>query len=535
MHSVYDAFTKNAIAHTGRPFLHIPAVATKAYSGGAIDLTYGDAAQAIDTTLSRYQEAGYGNGHRVAVLLENRREFFIHWFALNALGVSIVPVNGEMSEDDVAYILGHSEVCLAVSVHEKCQLLKDAAAHAGIDLPVIEHSLSALPAACSSHGNEAIGPHTEAAILYTSGSTGKPKGCVLSNEYFLLGGQRYINLGGLCTLQPGIERLLTPLPLVHMNAMAASTMAMVLSGGCIVQLDRFHPTSWWQTVVESGATIVHYLGVMPAMLLNLDTSAFESDHRVKFGFGAGVNPIHHERFEQRFNIPLIEAWAMTESGNANSVVANQEPRHVGTSCFGKPPDDIDVVLVDELGHEVPEGEQGELLLRARGDDPRRGFFSRYLKNEEATREAWQGGWLHTGDVVRFGQDGQLHFVDRRKNVIRRSGENISALEVEAIASTHAAIEQVAVAPVPDEIRGDEVMACIVPRPGQASNLETAQSVFNHCRGSLTYFKLPGYIAFVDALPLTASNKPRRDEIKKLCRRLLQEHACYDLTAQKRKS
>jgi acyl-coenzyme A synthetase/AMP-(fatty) acid ligase len=192
------------------------------------------------------------------------------------------------------------------------------------------------------------------------------------------------------------------------------------------------------------------------------------------------------------------------------------------------------MLVDEQDIEVAHGDPGELLVRAMGDDPRRGFFVEYLKNPEATAEAWAGDYLHTGDVVREGDDGQLHFVDRRKNVIRRSGENISALEVEATLSEHPMIAQVAVAPVPDEIRGDEVMAAIILQPGIAPEEQVARQIFQHCYDTLVYFKAPGYIAFLQELPLTASQKPKRAELKTLCCELVERKACFDLRDMKRR-
>jgi len=372
----------------------------------------------------------------------------------------------------------------------------------------------------------------ECAVLYTSGSTGKPKGCILSNDYFLRSGRRYVELGGLCALEPGRERLATPLPLVHMNAMACSTLAMVMTGGCLVQLDRFHPRSWWPTVRTSRASIVHYLGVMPAMLLGMEPqqgpAGDDFSAQVKFGFGAGVNPRHHAAFEQRFGFPLVEAWGMTETGNHGAIVANLEPRHVGSCCFGVPPAHLETRLVDEIGATVATGEPGELLLRHRGEDPRRGFFSGYLKNPEATAEAWAGGWFHSGDVVRQDADGAMYFVDRRKNVIRRSGENISALEVEAGLVADPAVAMVVVCPVPDDVRGDEVMACIIPAPGTARITQTATDIARRSLQTLAYFKIPGYIAFVDSLPLTPSEKPRRGDIRALALSMLQRGECYDV-------
>ncbi len=536
MPSVYQLFIDSVSRFRDHPFLHIPTAATRSYQNGPVDLSYGEAGDRVETLKARYQRAGYGIGHRVALLLENRAEFFLHWLALNGLGVSVVPVNGELSLEEKGYLLSHSEACLAITLPSQLDNLRAAVEAARLSLPLVDVcQLDPLPTASNPARAGAIDESTECALLYTSGSTGRPKGCVLSNDYFLTSGRWYAELGGLCALETGSERLLTPLPVVHMNAMACSTMAMILTGGCIVQLDRFHPKTWWQTVKDSRATVIHYLGVMPAILLNLPESELETRHQIKFGFGAGVNPSHHQPFEARFKLPLIEAWAMTESGCAGAIIANREPRHIGTSCFGRPSDAIEVKLVDEEGREVPRGESGELLVRAAGPNPRKGFFTEYLKNPEATAETWADNWLHTGDVVCFGDDGQLHFVDRRKNVIRRSGENISSLEVEAALSTHPSIDQVAVAPVPDELRGDEVMACVVLIPEAEAGAQTAQSIFQHCYDALVYFKAPGYIAFVDKLPLTASQKPQRGELKTLCRERVEKADCFDLRDQKKRA
>ncbi len=300
--------------------------------------------------------------------------------------------------------------------------------------------------------------------------------------------------------------------------MSVSTMAMFMTGGCLIQLDRFHPTTWWQSVRESGATALHYLGVLPAILLALPACNDDDfSAQVRFGFGAGVNPAHHERFEQRFGFPLIEAWAMTECGAGGAIIANREPRHVGHCCFGKPGPNVEWQLVDEQKNLVPAGTPGELRVRARGADPQKGYFSGYLKNPEATAEIWQDGWLNTGDVSVELADGSLAFVDRRKNIIRRSGENISALEVEAALGDHPAVEAAVAAPVPDEMRGDEVAVCIVLKADYPANDDTAMSIQAHALDKLVYFKAPGWLVFCDTLPVTASNKPKRGDIKVLAR------------------
>ena len=533
---VYDAFVHSAARYSGHDFLHIPHSVASVYSAIAIDSRYGEVASKVEQQKLLYQNAGYGSGHRVALMLQNRLEFFIHWLALNALGCCVVPINDEMASEEQAYIIDHSEVILLVyladlnsSVEPLRALLSDQLHY----LPV-GHATPQIPNTTTQASGEAISVRSECALLYTSGSTGKPKGCILSNEYYLLSGQRYVDLGGLCALQEGTERLITPLPLVHMNAMACSTMAMILIGGCIVQLDRFHPSSWWQTVRDSRATVVHYLGVMPAMLLNAALGDDDFSTQIKFAFGAGVNPKHHAAFEKRFGFPLIEAWGMTETGNYGAIIAAKEPRHVGTCCFGEPPQHLDFKLVDEQNKSVPIGYPGELLIRHRGDNPTKGFSDGYLKNPLATAEAWEDGWFHTGDVVRQDSDGTMCFVDRRKNVIRRSGENISALEVEAALSEDPCIALAVVCPVPDEIRGEEVMACIILAPGTVASAQAAESIVKGVLKLLSYFKVPGYVCFSNELPLTASGKPRRADIKALAQKALSDAACVDTRAFKKR-
>ena len=227
---------------------------------------------------------------------------------------------------------------------------------------------------------------------------------------------------------------------------------------------------------------------------------------------------------------------MTETGAAACIMAHREPRHVGTSCFGAPEDFVEIRLVDDEGADVPDGTPGELLVRSAGPDPRRHFFAGYLKDEDATNEVWQGGWFHTGDVVRRGEGGVLHFVDRKKNVIRRSGENISAVEVESVLNQHPIVKTSAVASAPDALRGDEVLACIVTRePLPAQDRErAARSIVEHALAQLAYFKAPGYVAFVDRLPLTLSQKIQRGELRALAATLPGQPHCIDTRAMKKR-
>ena len=522
--TVYQHFLKSAEVYTDRPFLHIVSDTADRYGMKPGSISYSEAYQEIRRLARAYSVFNIEEGQRVAIGLDNRPECFYHWLALNALGISVVPLNPAWQSAELEYVLDHSEVCLAVVLPDYLDGLRNAAEASTRCVVRTADSIA------GGHKIKVAGDVTsECALLYTSGTTGRPKGCILSNEYYTVAGNWYASIGGYCELKPGEDRLVTPLPMYHMNAMASSTMGMLITGSCIVPLDRFHPSTWWQSINECDATIIHYLGVMPAMLMNIEPGPHDRAHKIRFGFGAGLSGELHTAFEERFNISLIEAWAMTETGCSVAVIASEEPRKVGTACFGKPSESMDYRLVDDEGKDVASGDPGELLVRRSGDKPRQGFFSGYLKDSEATAKAWTNDYFQTGDLVYLDADGLMHFVDRKKNVIRRSGENISAVEVEEVVMEHPDVQAIGVTAVPDEIRGDEVFACVV-----TNNDITAlsQELITHCLQRLAYYKAPAYIAEVDALPLTATEKIQRASLKELAAELLATGNCIDLRDKK---
>ena len=292
MTTVYAEFLNTAEKVSSQAFLHIPRQATREYHRGAIDYTYARALQAADTLSERYAAAGYGYGQRVAVMLDNRAEFFLHFLALNKLGAGVVPVNSGFLPREIAYVINHSDACLVLCLPGYREKVQTALAGRDTAVPIADtESMSQLPACASGPATGIPDRETEVAVLYTSGTTGTPKGCMLNNEYFTCMGQWYADIDGYCRLSYGKERMLTPLPLVHMNALC-SMMAMIMSGGCIIQLDRFHASTWWETVRESGATCLHYLGVIPAILLNQPETADDNvgDSRSNSVSAQGLTP-----------------------------------------------------------------------------------------------------------------------------------------------------------------------------------------------------------------------------------------------------
>ena len=498
--------------------------------------TYREALAEVTRLKDGYKAAGFGNGHRVALLLENRPVFFLHYLALNALGVSIVPINPDYRSEEIKYLLDHSEAEVIISIPERLENL-DLISRTTEKNPLtvdISNVPGQLPHPKTLALAEEPNAQTEAALLYTSGTTGRPKGCILTNEYFFTWGEWYLTEGGLVSLKHGAERLLQPLPTFHINAIAHSFMGMLFSGGCLIILDRFHPKTWWNDAVETGATIFHYLGVMPAMLLNTPESDAERKHGMRFGLGGGVDPSLHKTFEARFHCPLLEGWAMTETGGAGCTIASSEPRHVGTRCIGRPRESLDIKIVDEKGADQRVGEPGELLIRRKGANAREGFFAGYLKNKEATEEAWTDGWFHTGDLMRQGDDRSLYFVDRKKNIIRRSGENIASAEIELVLRKNPLVQEVGVVAAPDGIRGEEVMACISLAPGISPDKSTAEKIFDWCFDRLAYYKAPGYIVFVNQLPTTSTQKVKKGELVQIVKEMVKQPDCFDLRNKKRR-
>jgi len=511
MYTVFGMFAATADAMPGKPFLCIPPRADRAYMQDGAEFRYGDIAGKIARLRGQYLDAGYGHGHRVCLLLENRPDFLVHWLALNAIGASIVPINPAYRAAEIIYLISHAEPDLIVALHGQPELEK-AVTQSDPSPPLLQvsgddlgDSVQDIPTARAHPRVEgAPGSQSEAALLYTSGTTARPKGCILSNEYVVSTGRWYLSRGGEATYHAGTDRLYSPLPLFHMAGLTLTTMAMMLMGGCLILPERFNARFAWQDIVTCRANVLHYLGVIVAALLEQPPSPQETTHALRFSMGVGANPELRRKARERFGIPFVEGWGMTETGR--SCFNTIEPYHLETNTIGRSEPGFEMIALDPDGNEVPAGMLGELCVRHSTKTPRKGFFSGYLKDPAATEEAWRHGWFHTGDSVWRHEDGAFVFVDRLKHMVRRAGENISAAEVEGILATSPLIRQAAVVGVHDPIREEEVIAFVVADDGVPPTDEAAELIFHHCAERLAPFKLPAWLAFVDKLPLTATNK-----------------------------
>ena len=378
--TIAASFAAAVAAHADRPFLAVPANAERGYLPDGFEITYGEAGRRISALAEIYRRAGYGVGHRVATLLENRPEHVLHTLALNGLGVCCVPINPDYRPAEIAYLVDHSEPVLVLTLAERQPSIEQALAIAAHRPPIVtaEAFDGSLPRLSGPARETQPLPGTAASILYTSGTTGRPKGCVLSHGYETACGAWYAGLGGAAGLRRAAERIYNPLPLYHANAGVVSLMGAIMTGGCQIQPDRFSAQRWWREVSETGATIVHYLGVIAPVLLKLAPGEHERSHQVRFGIGAGIEPELHAAFEERFGFPMIELWGMTEMVRVLGDV--HEPRQVGSRAFGRAVPGVEVRVVDDAERDVADGRPGEMLVRHSAATPRRGFFSGYLKD-----------------------------------------------------------------------------------------------------------------------------------------------------------
>ncbi|MEL0090196.1 MAG: AMP-binding protein [Rhodospirillales bacterium] len=509
-HTTASVFNVAAERWPNNEVFALPSDPTRPYYPEGYGISFSDARHHVANYEAALLGSGYGNGHRIACLLANRPEIMWLKLAMNGIGISWVPINPDYRPSELAYVLRDSAADLLVVGSEFLDLAQEAQEQNDKKTPILVLSENFTPPAPKRPPplNGTPTPDGEASLLYTSGTTGRPKGCILSHEYELSVGHWYAEIGGRLSIREGVERVYNPLPLFHLNAAVVLFFGMVLTGNCHISTARFSRSRWWDEISETRATGCHYLGIVVPSLMNEPPSPKDHEHGLRWGAGAGVEPSLHRPFEERFGFPLIELWGMTEF--CRVLTDAYEPRSIDTRAMGRPRPGLDVRVVDENNIDVPIGTPGEMVVRHSAETPRRHAFSGYLNLPEETEKAWLGGWFHTGDTVTQDESGMLYFVDRKKNIIRRSGENIAAAEIEACLQPLDEVDAIAVMPIEDELRDEEVLACIVANGTADSSL--AQRLFNHCFEHLAYFKAPGWILFLDAIPVTGTQKIQKHMI-----------------------
>ncbi|MBU2112006.1 MAG: AMP-binding protein, partial [Actinobacteria bacterium] len=410
---------------------------------------------------------GVGPGDRVGVMLGNTPEMPLTWLALMRLGAAMVPLNPRYRRDDVAHLLSDAAVRLVVARPEHHGLLTsyatvvrpdELASQEPQDLPVLTPT-----------------PDTVVNVQYTSGTTGRPKGCLLDHTYWTTLG------GSMLTEHPHLgpdDVLLTAQPFHYVDPQW-NVVAALMAGAHLVVLDGFHPSTFWAKVREHAVTYFYCLASMPVLLLRMPADPADRDHRVRAVQCSAIPPALHAELEERWGVPWTEAFGMTETGADIRVSADEHDELVGSGCLGRP----------AAHREARIDEGGQLWLRGPG------MMQGYLGHPSPFDAE---GWFPTGDLARTDEAGRLYLAGRLKDMIRRSGENVAAVEVEEVLLAHPAVRLAAVIGVPDEVRGEEVAAYVVA-PGCS-----AEELSAWCAERLAPFKVPSVWRFRDDLPLTAS-------------------------------
>jgi crotonobetaine/carnitine-CoA ligase len=426
-------------------------------------LSFREVAERSAAYAQALHERGVAPGDRVAVMLDNQAEFPLVWLALMRIGAAMVPLNVRYRSADAGHVITDAGVRLAVTSPSYDGLLGPLA-----DVVLVED--------LAPMGAWAQGPVDPGAVVnvqYTSGTTGHPKGCVLTHRYWTTLGTSMLQEFPQIVAD---DVLLTAQPFFYLDPQW-NVVTALMAGAHLVALDGFHPSTFWAKVREHEVTYFYCLAAMPTLLLKMPPDPLDRAHRVRVVQCSAIPPALHAELEERWGVPWFECFGMTETGADIRVDAADHDVLVGSGSLGRPAAHRSVKLVDS-----------ELWLRGPG------MMEGYLGRDSP----FVDGWFPTGDLARLDDEGRVYLTGRLKDMIRRSGENIAAREVEDVLLTHPAVRLAAVVGVPDEIRGEEVKAYVVA-PGS-----TFEELDAWCRSRLAGFKVPRFWEFRDDLPLTAS-------------------------------
>lgn len=446
---------------------------------------------------------GVRPGDRVAVMAANGPLFPVAWLGIAKAGAAMVPLNIAYRDDDAHHLLAHAGVVLALCDEARAPLLRRLAPTLralrglivdGTAAPGETAWSEALGGPPAPALDLAAGPEQLANVQFTSGTTGLPKGCMLSHGYWTRLGA--LIAGPLVGLDER-DVMLTAQPFSYIDPQW-NLMAALSGGATLVVLERFRPSQYWAAVQRHRASFVYCLGAMPLMLLAQTPAADEREHRLRVVMCSGIPPDRHAELEARFGVPWREVFGTTETGADIMVHPRDAERLCGSGSIGHAMPHREARIVGNDGRPVPPGERGELLLRGTG------MMDGYFGHAEATAKAFADGWYHTGDLARQGEGGELYIVGRLKDMIRRSGENISAAEVEQALTSHEAVLMAAVVSEPDPLRGEEVRAYVVLKPALADT--PLPQLASHLAKRLAPFKLPRYWCLCRELPFTPSER-----------------------------
>ncbi len=475
------------------------------------EFTYSEFDFAVNRAASLLVRYDIGKGDVVSLLMPNSVEYIIAYFACWKLGAVAGPVNSLLKENEIAFVLNNSET-KAILVHSEFQariekiradlpelqsvITFDDEAQATLEFEEREKSGRDLRAPSIDKDHDAI-------IIYTSGTTGKPKGCLLTHGNLIANARQiseWLNFSSS-------DRLLTVMPLFHMNAVSVTTMSALYAGGSTVISPKFSASQFWKIVSDYRITSFGSVATMLSMLLSKYPDGIPQDlttSQLRFAM-CGSAPVPAEvikRFEATFNCPVVEGYGLSESTCRSTFNPPDERRRPGSCGL---PIGNEMKVFDDDDREVADGQLGEIVLR--GENILKGYY----KNPEATACAFRNGWFHTGDVGYRDEDGYFFIVDRKSDMIIRGGENIYPRETDEVLYQHPAVAAAATIGIPDPLYGEEVVAFVVLKEG--SKVGEADLI-SHCTERLADYKCPKSIHIVKDIPKGPTGKLLKRELAK---------------------
>jgi len=504
-YTLKSVFESRMRGEPSRPFL---VFGEKSWSWGGFDA-------AIDNAARMLLARGIRKGERVAIVAANSAAHVLLLFAAARIGAIVVPVNPEFGVAEAGFVLTHAGVSAVVCALDTLETMR-AATRDLVPQPwfaLVDGEAAGAPRLADLIDGVAqtelpadVSPDDTFAIIYTSGTTGFPKGVMHSQRNFVLAGERHV---ARVHLQPD-DRALCILPMFHVNALFNVTASAVAAGACLIVAPRFSASQFWRLAADTGATQVNVMAAVSTILARRPRSEFVREHQIRVVNGSGFTQETLDVFRNEFGVPtVIEGLGMTEIPGAFSNPF-EGPHKLG--CMGRPgvhPDPAQpwtqARILDDDGNDVVEGTIGELAVRIPT------LMQGYYRDPAQTAASFRDGWFMTGDLVRRDDDGYFHFVARKKDIIRRRGENISGAELDRVISEHPDVSEAAAIAVDAEIGEEEVMAVVVPRSGAEL---TARDIRDWCALRLAAHKVPRYIVLADKLPHTSTHKVAKHELKK---------------------
>ena len=469
--------------------------------------TYAEFDAAVNRAALMLAERGIKKSDAVGLLMPNSAEYIIAYFACFKLGALAGPINSLLKAEELTYVLANSEaqaLLVGSEFLQRIESIRD-------ELPGLQHLIvfddereataefakGELPDALISKTDEAI-------IIYTSGTTGKPKGCLLTHGNLIANARQIAGWLGFTER----DRLLTVMPLFHMNAVSVTTMTPLYAGGSTVVSPKFSASRFWQIISDYEVTSFGSVATMLSMLLSTYSDGVPEGlktDQLRFAM-CGSAPVPAEvlrAFEETFNCLVIEGYGLSESTCRSTFNPPDERRRPG-SCGMAIGNEMKVF--DETDREVADGELGEIVLR--GENILKGYY----KNAEATAQAFRNGWFHTNDIGYKDADGFFYIVDRKSDMIIRGGENIYPREIDEVLYKHPMVAAAATIGVPDPLYGEEVAAFVVLKEGAETN---AEELIAFCREQLADYKCPKSVRLVKDIPKGPTGKLLKRELARL--------------------